>query len=279
MRKRPPVDRRHQLMYIGGTARSQRDNRIARCYPIELQNHFSVRLAFDETDQHSRLATGEYARKRIDQGCYSGFVVGHIQHQGSAVGQPENLKAAGPIGSAKTPATSGNRDRKKFALAKDIYQLNNNGGVAQLMGSFQRQPQSLDMKGIRPVAEFQRLLVICGAARTHPVQRSLALRAHNADNVLSGLRQYANNMGNTLFDDAGFLPRNHPQAVAEYLNMITTDIRRNRHQWMKHIGSIKTATQSGLDDGNINLLTSEIVECESRYQLKEGEFFFTNTGR
>jgi hypothetical protein len=80
-------------------------------------------------------------------------------------------------------------------------------------------------------------------------------------------------------DYSRFLARDGTEAVAEHLDMIPADISRDGQYRLEDIGGVETAAQTGFDYGDIDLLSSEIIQRKGRDQFKEGEFFFTSTGR
>ncbi len=86
-------------------------------------------------------------------------------------------------------------------------------------------------------------------------------------------------MRHTGFDDAGFFTRDLSERAAEDFDMVAADVGCDGQDRREDIGGIETPPQTGFDDGDIYLLTLEILEGQRGDDFKEREFFFTRVAR
>src|SRR5207247_2140773 len=72
-------------------------------------------------------------------------------------------------------------------------------------------------------------------------------------------------------DDAGLLPRDALQGVAQLLRVVEADARDDRDARPADVRGVKAAAQPDLDNGGLDPAADEVQEAQGRADLEEGQ--------
>ncbi len=112
-----------------------------------------------------------------------------------------------------------------------------------------------------------------------PVKRCTAFPADILHDPPCFLRQQPDQVRSGTLDNPRFFPGDHSYGCPKDLNVVTADIGGDGQAGTEHIRGVKSPTQTGLNDRDVDLRPGEVIKGQRSYQLKERDFFFTNVLR